>query len=281
MKPVKLLLIASFAVVAFASCKKDKSEATDTEAVVEATFELTADNSTSDFMAEDDNDVLMEAAADHNVLGNFAASEPETNNLLACATVTVTPQTGFPKTIVILFDSTCVGRDGRRRSGTVRIVISDTLRRPGSTSVMTFENYFVNRFKREGTHTFTNTSRPGSRSWQRKIEGGKITAPGGRYWLHESLKNTTQTAGVGTPGLLDDIFSMTGNSSTTNMRGESRTATITEPLQKKYACHNIDSGRIRFEAPNHYAVLDYGNGVCDRIAVISINGRAPRTILLP
>ena len=280
MKPVKLLLFAAFATWALSSCKKDK-EATDTETTVEATFELTADNSTADFMAEDDNDVLMEVASDQNVLGNFAPTEVETNNVLACATVTVTPQAGFPKTIVILFDSTCVGRDGIRRGGTVRLVISDSLRKPGSTAVMTFENYFVNRFKREGKHTFTNTSQAGSRSWERKIEGGKITAPGGRFWLHESLKNTTQTAGIGSMGLLDDVFSMTGHARTTNMLGESRTATITEPLQKKYACHNIDSGRIRFEAPNHFAILDYGNGVCDRIAVISINGRPPRTILLP
>lgn len=281
MKPVKLLLISCLSIFALSSCKKDKDIAPDVAAVVETTFELSTDHAVSDFMQEDDNDVLLEVAADNNVLGNFAPTEPGTNSLLPCANVTVTPQAGFPKTIVIVFDSTCVGRDGRRRSGTVRIVISDSLRRPGSRSVMTFENYFVNRFKREGTHTFTNTSQSGSRSWQRKVEGGKITAPGGRYWLHASLKNTTQTAGVGTPGLLDDIFSITGNASTTNMRGESRTATIVEPLQKKYSCHNIDSGRIRFEAPNHFAVLDYGNGDCDRIAVISINGRAPRTILLP
>jgi hypothetical protein len=52
-------------------------------------------------------------------------------------------------------------------------------------------------------------------------------------------------------------------------------------LQKKVSCANIDSGRIRFEGPNHFAILDYGNGDCDRIAVISINGNPARTIILP
>ncbi len=281
MKPAKLLLLSSLgSVLLLASCKKDDAQVSDAEPLIETTFELAADNSISDFMGEDDNSVLMEAGADRNILGNFAP-EPETNNLLACAVVTVTPQIGFPKTMVIVFDSTCVGREGVRRSGTVRIVISDSLRKSGSIAVMTFENYYVNRFKREGTHTFTNTSSPGSKSWQRKVEAGKVTSPAGRYWLHESIRNTTQTAGVATPGLLDDVFSMTGNAKTTNMAGASRTATILEPLQKKYACHNIDQGRIRFEGPNHFAVLDYGNGDCDRLALISINGRPPRTILLP
>lgn len=282
MKPLKLLLLASFSSLAiFTSCQKENSATTDSEPVIETTFNLAADNSTSDFLLEGDNDVLLEVAGDQNLLGNFASQEPETNNLLACATVTVTPRTGFPKTIVILFDSTCVGRDGSRRNGIVRVVISDSLRKSGSSAVMTFENYFVNRFKREGTHTFTNTSQPNGKSWQRKVEGGKITGPGGRYWLHESIKNTNQTAGVATQGLSDDIFSITGSSGVTNMQGASRTATIIEALQKKYACHNIDKGRIKFQGPHHFAILDYGNGECDRIAVISIDGKPPRTILLP
>lgn len=261
----------------FASCKKE--ETTDPESVIESTFELSSDQSTIDFMAEDDNEVLMEAAQDNNLLGNFAPVE--SHNFLQCATVTVTPQTGFPKTILINFDSTCTSTYGIRRSGIIRIVISDSIRRSGSTAVMTFENYFVNRFKREGTHTFTNTSPAGGKSWQRKIENGKITAPNGFYWLHNSIRDVVQTAGVSSPGFPDDVFSITGNGSVTNANNVQRSHTITEPLQKKYTCHNIDKGRVRLQGPNHFAVLDYGNGDCDRIATISIDGHTPRTILLP
>lgn len=282
MKPTKFLLAVSLGLFSLlTSCKKENAPVTnDSDAVIESTFELSIDNATADFMAEDDNDVLMEAAEDKNILGNFAPPI-ESHNFLACADVTVTPQNGFPKTIVIRFDSTCTSARGITRKGLIRIVISDTLRKPGSTAVMTFEKYFVNNFRREGTHTWTNSSQPGGRSWQRKVEAGKITAPNGLFWLHSSIKNVVQTAGVSTPGLLDDIFSITGNASVTNAQGVNRTATITEALQKKYICHNINKGRIRFEGPNHFAILDYGDGACDRIATISINGRPPRTILLP
>jgi len=263
----------------FTACKKEST--TETDPTIEATFELTADQATSEFMTEDDNDILMESAEDRGILGNFAPNPIEPDNFLPCATMTVTPAVGFPKTIRMTFDSTCVTLRGVRRSGVVQVVISDTLRRAGSTAVMTFENYFVNRFKREGVHTWSNTSEPGIRRWRRTVVGGKITGPGGRFWLHESDKIVTQTAGVGTPQRLDDVFSIRGNNSVTNPQGATRTAEITSPLQKKVSCANIDSGRIRFEGPNHFAILDYGNGDCDRIAMISINGQPPRTILLP
>ncbi|MBC7866698.1 MAG: hypothetical protein H7X88_04100 [Gloeobacteraceae cyanobacterium ES-bin-316] len=280
MKPSNLLIAACLALFTLVtSCKKENSTIKDPESEIEATFELTADNATADFMTEDDNDLLMEAAEDKSLLGNFAP-QIESHNFLACAAVAVTPQSGFPKTIVIVFDSNCVSPRGIVRKGTIRIVISDSLRRSGSTAVMTFENYFVNNFKREGTHTWKNTSQEGGKSWQRKVEGGKITAPNGRFWLHASVKDVVQTGGASTRTLFDDVISVTGNASVTNTRGVSRTATITEALQKKYTCYNIDKGRIKFQGPNHFAILDYGNGDCDRVATISIDGRPPRAIVL-
>ena len=282
MKPTNLLIATTLVVMTlFTSCKKENSSTTDPESAIETTFEMSADNAVSDYMAEDDNDVLMEAAEEQNLLGNFAPVPLESNNILACATVTVTPLNGFPKTIVLTFDPNCTNPRGIVRSGIVRIVISAPLRNPGSTAVMTFDNYFVNGFKREGTHTWTNTSQPGSKSWQRKIENGKITAPGGRFWLYQGIKDIVQTAGVDTPrNLFDDIFSITGNSSMTNPNNITRTATILTALHKKYTCANIDKGSIKFEGPNHYAILDYGNGECDRVATISIDGRPPRQIIL-
>ena len=282
MKSNQLLLIASFLFISIlSSCKKD-NRVTDSDSVIESTYQLSTDNTTTDYLAEDDNEILLEAAEEKSLLGNFGP-EPTTNqNFLACAAVTVTPLVGFPKLIVIRFDSTCTNSNGTRRSGVIRIAVSDSIRRAGSTSVMTFENYYVNNFKREGTHTFTNTSLPGTKSWQRKIEGGKITAPSGRFWLHQSIRNVVQTAGISTPiVLLDDVYSITGNGSITNSDGVTRTAAITQALQKKNYCPYIDKGTIRYEGPNHFAVLDYGNGDCDRFAVISIDGRTPRTILLP
>jgi hypothetical protein len=80
--------------------------------------------------------------------------------------------------------------------------------------------------------------------------------------------------------LRDYIFSITVNATVTNPAGINRTSTIIQALQKKYICPFIDKGRVKFQGPNHFAVLDYGNGDCDRFATMSIDGRAPRIITL-
>lgn len=284
MKPTNLLLITALGTVAlFSSCKKDDDGGTtDSDAVVEQTYQLTTSNASADQFVEMDNDLLFQAGQDRNLLGGRIINDPSTpDNFLPCADITVTPASGFPKTIRITFDSTCTAPGGLVRSGVVQIVISDSIRRPGATAVMTFENYYVNHFKREGTITWTNTSTPPVRSWRREVDNGKITAPNGAFWLHESIKNLTQTAGSSTPEIIDDVFSINGNGSVTNPAGITRTTTIIEPLQKKVACHNIDKGKVKFQGPHHVAILDYGDGTCDNLATITVDGHQPRTIILP
>lgn len=284
MKVKKYATLAAAAAVLFLSaCKKENSDATAAE--FETTFELSGDQAIADNLTEDANDVLNEAAMDRNLMGGRSAEDVTTivgtTGILSCATLTVTPATGFPKTLTIDFGAGCTSANGVTRSGKITVVMSDSLRRPGSTSVMTFTNYFVNGFKKEGTITWTNTSTPGTRSWQRKVENGKITAPGGAYWLHSGIKNVTQTAGVATPLLLlDDVYSITGNHTVTNPAGRTRTGNILDALQKKTACENVDKGRVKIDGPNHYAIIDFGDGTCDKLATISIDGRPARTILL-
>lgn len=271
--PVCFLIMS----LTFTSCKKDSPVVEDNE--IESTIELTTNQAIADNLVEDANDVMMQVAEEKDLTGNRLTSPNETSFL--CATVTVTPLSGFPKTVVIDFGTGCTAPNGVTRSGIIRVVVSDSLRKPGSTAVMTFENYFVNGFKKEGTITWTNTSTAVSKSWRRQVVDGKITAPGGRFWLHSSIKEVVQVDGLTTPRLpFDDIFIITGNASVTNANNITRTSSITEPLQKKVSCRFIDRGRIRFQGPNHFAILDFGNGTCDNAATISIDGNPPRAITL-
>jgi hypothetical protein len=207
----------------------------------------------------------------------------QTTNTLSCATVSVTPQNTFPKTIVIDFGNGCTSVDGVSRAGKINIILSDSVHHPGATAVMTFTNYSTVGYKVEGTITWTNTSTPNGISWTRQITNGKVTEPlGGYYWTHEGTKNVTQTAGASTPlNLLDDVYSVTGSHTVTNPAGKTRTVTILEALEKKTTCHNVSKGKMKIQAQTHFAVLDYGDGTCDNVAVITINGVLPITILLP
>lgn len=277
MKYTQLIIAAGLVLgIGMSSCKKSENLEE-----IETTFELSGNQAVTDNLVEDAHDLLDEAAANANLMGARPGEALQSMNNLSCATVNITPLSGFPKTIVIDFGSGCTSQNGVFRKGKINVVLSDSIRRSGSTAVMTFDNYFVNSFKKEGTITWTNTSAGGTKSWTRRVENGKITAPDGRYWLHSGLKNVTQTAGSATPlNLLDDVFSITGNHTVTNAAGNTRTAVVTEALQKKTICENIDKGKIRIDGASHFAVLDFGDGACDRIGTISIDGRTPRTILL-
>lgn len=273
-----LLTATAFVFVGgFSACKKDGNASSE----IETTFELSGDQAISDNLNSDAEYVLNEAAIDNDFSGNTPAHATETLNVLSCAAATITPSQGFPKNITLDFGAGCTSSNGITRSGKIYITLSDSLRKSGSMAVMTFENYYVSGFKKEGKITWTNTSQAGIKSWSRTCENGKITAPGGRYWLHAGTQDIVQTQGSSTPyNLLDDVYSMTGSNSVTNAAGNSRSSTIIQPLEKKVICENIDMGKLTIEGANHSAVLDFGDGSCDKIATISIDGNTPRTILL-
>jgi hypothetical protein len=281
---LKSLLPAFAAIIllGFASCKKTDNTADSSD--YETTFELSADQGIADNLTQDANDILNEVTNDNNLQGSGFIFDPnQSQNFVSCAAVTVTPASGFPKTITIDFGTSgCTSQSGVTRSGIITVTLSDSLRHSGSVATMTFSNYYVSGWKKEGTITWTNTSANGVKSWRRVCTNGKITAPAPstRYWLHSGTQDIIQTAGSSTPSLLDDVFTITGGSTVTNAAGISRTATILTPLQKKFICSNIDMGTMKIQGPNHYAVINYGDGTCDNIATISIDGRPERTFQL-
>jgi hypothetical protein len=274
-----LLAFATISLTAcLSSCKKDSSSATAANEV-ETTFELSGDQAISDNLNSDAEYVLTEAAVENKFAGEGIATVTQTMNVLSCAKVTASQ--GFPKNITIDFGSGCTSINGVIRSGKINITLSDSLRKSGSVAVMTFIDYYVSGFHKEGTTTWTNTSQGGIKSWNRKCVDGKITAPNGRFWMHSGTQDVVQTEGSSTPfNLLDDVFSITGSHSVTNAAGKTRSSEITEALEKKVICDNVDKGKIKIQGPNHSAVIDFGDGTCDRIATITIDGNAPRTILL-
>lgn len=280
MKLKKILALLSIPSVFFlASCQKNNSNEPDPE--IETTFKLSENQAVSESINDDATVIFFEASVSS---GFYRLNGPaETSGILSCANVTVTPQNTFPKTIVIDFGNGCTSADGINRKGKINISLSDYVHNPGATAVMTFENYYTAGYKVEGTITWTNTSTQNSISWTRQITGGKVTEPlSGYYWTHEGTKNVTQTAGASTPmNLLDDVYSVTGSHTVTNPAGKTRTVTITEALEKKTTCHNISKGKVKIQANTHFAILDYGDGTCDNVATITIDGVAPITITLP
>jgi len=281
MKTKNLFTITAITVAlfSFTACKKENAAVTNA-AEQETTFDLSTGQAVADNITEDANGVFMEAAATKNLLGGNSQAVATTNSITG-AVVTVSPAPGFPKTITIDFGSGYTSSNGITHKGKINVVLSDSVRKTGSTAVINFANYYVNGFKKEGTVTWTNTSTATAKGWQRKVENGKISAPDGRYWIHSGIRDAVQIAGANTPNsLLDDIFLITGNHTVTNASGKTRECFITEALEKKTVCDNICTGKLKVQGGSHIALIDFGNGDCDKLATISIDGGTPRTIVL-
>jgi hypothetical protein len=282
MKTKFILPVFAFAVLSFftISCQRERGAGEE----LETTFELSEDQAVADNLNQDASDVLEEAAAKNNLLGGEGGcNAPSIMNWIGnCAVVTVTGS--FPaKNIKIDFGTGCTSPSGVVRKGIINIVLTDSVRKSGSIATTTFDNYYVNGFKKEGTIIRTNTTVANSntRSFNRTVNNGKITSPAGKVWTHSSNINITQTAGVSTPcDLTDDVYTLAGTRTATNANGKTRTSTTQTPLQKKMSCANIDQGILQVQGPSHTALIDFGSGSCDNLATISIDGRPSRTIRL-
>jgi hypothetical protein len=195
-----------------------------------------------------------------------------------CFTVTRVPNTPgiFPKTITINFGTGCTGRDGRTRRGKIITTYTGRMVAPGSQATTTFDGFYVDSTKVEGTHTVKNNSSNAVRIFTRTIANGKLSKPNGNYIQWNATHTNTQTAGLGTPNFpLDDEFDITGNADGQNKRGVKLlnwTRQITNPLHKKFTCRWFSNGTVNITRNAKAGVLDYGNGTCDNQATMTING---------
>jgi hypothetical protein len=211
--------------------------------------------------------------------------------LNGCITVTIThpSNTVFPARVVIDFGTAgCLGNDLHVRKGKIISEYTNRLIVPGAIATTTFDGFYIDSIKVEGTYKITNTSSlvttQLSRQFTVDIIDGKLYKPNGNYTEWNSHKVITQIEGLLTPDYpRDDIFKIEGSAHGKVKKGSLLVAwesAIIEPLIKKFFCPWIVKGSIKTTRVNTsansawVAVLDFGNGDCDKKAVITINGTA-------
>ncbi len=290
-----LLAVSLIGALTISSCQKESSinavtetnptelaatqEATtqdaETEAQYDDVFNITASMNTSE--------VGEDLGVSANVSGLFELGSTTNTNTVHCFTITVVPNIPhvFPKTVTIDFGTGCLGRDGKLRKGKIVSIYTNPMVLPGAKVSTTFIGYHVYSFKIEGTHITENTSRSNMQGWKVVVIDGKITNTNSNRWRKwNSEKDVLQVAGNGTPRFpLDDIYKITGSATGSNSGGHTWSSLIVEPLIKKFTCPWIVQGTVRLVRDGRPALLDYGNGQCDNLAIIYING-VPHVITL-
>ena len=198
----------------------------------------------------------------------------------SCPTVTVTPaypSTSFPKTVIIDYGaSNCSDANGNARKGSIKAVFTGKLKKPGSSVNITFNNYYFNDKKIDGAKTITNNGYNADSDlvFLINVKNASISGSNGTiYWA--SKRTRIWTDGDTTKTKADDVFKVTGTASGTGIKGTPFSISITDPLVIKGNCKYITSGKFTL-TPEHFAprFFDYGTGVCDNSATVSINGTA-------
>ena len=290
-----LLAFSLIGALTFTSCKKDDTvnsvtdndptelaatqEATTQEAETEAqyddVFNITASMNSSQ--------VGEDLGVGANVSGLYELGSTSTTNTTPCFTITVVPNIPhvFPKTITIDFGTGCLGRDGKYRKGKIVSIYTNPMVLPGAKVSTTFVDYYVDSFKIEGTHITENTSTSNMQGWKVIVIDGKVTNTNTNRWRKwNSTKNVLQIEGNGTPHFpLDDVYKINGNARGSNSAGHTWASLVVDPLIKKFTCPWIVKGKVQLIRDGREALLDYGNGNCDNLAIIYING-VPHVITL-
>lgn len=302
---IRKMSIAAFAALLtaflFTSCQKESSLSNNSSLSEEETATLSDESSRAEASFDDAEDIAFTAAEEEGNAGGFGL-EGKTASTTGrpflptffelrqrigdCAIITVTPNDStYPKTVTINFGDSCVGRDGKVRSGKMVLHFTGPIRRPGSVVTLTFVNYYVNRAHIEGTKIFKNLSEPPVHKWSIEVLDGKVTFPNGRGFQYDGIKTVKQIAGMLTNLVRDDVYQITGRSKTLFNSGVTVNINTEDALIKKVACPWISEGTLKIKINDRVLKLDFGfpsNGNCDNKALLSWNnGNSQRIVLLP
>ncbi|QQS29336.1 MAG: hypothetical protein IPM47_21335 [Sphingobacteriales bacterium] len=265
------LFVLTLFALTFIACEKEEVINNNNENITIATDESNAEDLFADVV--DLTDLYAES---------FGGSGKTTDE---CPVITSTaPEGTYPNTITIDFGTSCESDGGRIRSGQIIITISDAMSNPGATKTKTFQDYTVNGILVQGTHTTTNNglNDEGQPSHTHTLVGGSLTYPDGAIATREATQTVTMIEGWDTPDTRwDNVWAITGNSSGTSKTGVAYSTLITEQLIKRHNCRWIVSGVKELTRNGETATLDYGDGECNRFAILTTADGETHEIRLP
>lgn len=254
----------------FYSCSKDDSPDNTTPPDDLTAQELTAARIKSDLVFDDVSSEVLQVTLN----GTTGAASTTS---AACATVTISPQdlTTWPKTITIDYGSTgCTGINGWVRKGKISYTLTKLQRETGAVVNVSFDNFFVNGYKLEGSYSITNNgSTDANLNITTRLVNGKITYPDGKWYTRTSTINWQQVAGSATASVLDDEFNVTGEAVIKSSANNELITSSKTPLLRKVTCGNFVSGQLNVAYNGIAGVLDFGGGTCDKKATLSLGTR--------
>jgi hypothetical protein len=281
MKKTPLILLFAAFLLFFASCEDAaeqisnlQKDAAKDQSVVDGYFNEANDMSTRAFQAPSANDlsggrsggrsITITVSGDTRFQGATVTLEPTGTNPLA-------PQ----GRIIIDFGTGKTDPAGVTRRGRILLSYRGLRFVPQSTTELTFDNYFVNNVKIEGTRTVRTTALDNtSITFEVTDAGGKAIFPDGRTITREASLVLRLTFGANAG---NSFWSLTGTMRGVTREGSEYRLVIERALIYKAECLaakvNVPVEGIAVLTVGTLAMtVDYGNGACDNLATLTVGG---------
>ena len=280
MKMKKFTLLAlSFGLMT--SCSDDGvsgfSENLSTTTVVETINSIAFEEDIDDLISESfdlSSNAISARSAD-------AGSDKETKKFKGdkygdCASV-VEDEENNTKTIT--FSEECEGKRGQTRSGTMIVTYSETQGEIGSFRQVTYDDFYLNGVKIEGTRRteIISIDENGSKTMRTTVTDGKMIYEDGTF----KTKSAEMTRYTFVENDQKQYSTLTGSKSGVSTEGVNFSMEITTPIKFIYDCFGEGQrkkGKVPVEGikvtddGEQIITTDFGDGTCDTLVEISKDG---------
>ena len=280
------LILMSFLMIVFFSCQKDETITTTDETALKSGEIVAGDITVESVLSEANYEAEIFSQSEmwlralskfkHGKKNLFDGKKSDRYADGKFPDVSIdTAAAGYPITILIDYGTGTVLHHGKTISGTVSIEITAARNTDGAKRIITYNGCKIDSVTVTGTEVELFN---GDNATTRKttvttdvnfvLDNGTKLARKGTA-VHEWLEGlTTQQEHA------DDKIQKTGSMSVKSSDGNEWTKTIKNPLIRLGNCRNYVQGTVEYLLnSNVVAVLDYGTGACDTIAVLTVGDK--------
>jgi hypothetical protein len=282
LKKMKFAGLSILALVFIVSCDQDSSsDPVEEQLAQEETFD------TADLQASDEAELISEEvlnigedvyAADE--IASTSKGSYHSDFLPDCVTIT-TVITSTTKEKTIDFGEGCELPNGHVLSGIIYLSYEKDMELAQKTLSMSLENFTFNGVSVEGGASVLRM-RSNENGNPQSDANAEFSAewPGGSTASFTGNRTREWIEGYGTGFWGDNVFLITGKGTFVGPAGNVFVKEVIEPLRRELACRFIVSGILEISRNELTASLDFGDGSCDAVGILTYpNGESEEIFL--
>lgn len=275
-KARKFVVLMLMGVLTLSSCSNEGAENTiapgDSESLIE-----TRQSGEIDVLSEGVSAVIEEVYTKDELLSNSRTFDV-VSYLPDCITIT-TIITATSKEKTIDFGEGCELPNGHMLKGIIYMSYQKDMTALTKEISVSFQGFYVNDVNIEGTKSVFRVRSNDSPQSTFNIDI-VVTWPDGSYASRVGVRLREWIEGYGSGNWGDNVFLITGNRTTTFRNGNIRVGEVVQALRRELVCNFLVSGIINLQRNNNTVTLDFGGGLCDNEALVTLPDGTTHVIYL-